>query len=156
MQHAPRENRCGVCVQPMSAWLEVCAPNEGVGPFDLCIRCAPSLLSQMFAGFEPRAVVVRACTPHAGLLLTGPDDEPEQHDVELTAPLTRRGRDVLAAAFEVDRAMVSQDAAIVATWSAAADDLLALLARRRGWGPGYTADYLASVQRTLRGELPGL
>jgi hypothetical protein len=79
---------------------------------------------------------------------SAPHERARPHRAVLRCP-SPRALSILAAAFEVSRAGVLDDAAWVATWAGAEPALLAALARRRAWDRGVPPYYLAALRRVL-------
>lgn len=139
----------------MSAWIEIGAPSAGLSRVCICATCAPPLITDLVDELGPAAVSLHMVVPH------GPLPGLPMSAVELSADAARtyaaalRRHEVLAAAYELEPDVVTQDTALVSGWSEGADDLLSLLQVRHHWTAGYAADYLISVRRTLLGLMPG-
>jgi hypothetical protein len=59
---------------------------------------------------------------------------------------------ILAAAFELTRSQVLDDAAYVAAWPGAEPALLAVMARRHAWDRSVPPYYLAALRRVLQAD----
>ncbi len=59
--------------------------------------------------------------------------------------LTQRRINIVAAAYELNRAVVADDVGVVFTWAEPADDLIAWLSQRHSWRAEESVSYLTTL-----------